>query len=253
MQQHMQAMHGSFVCEMCGFTTSVRAEFKKHARSHPGGGVWGNKKKVCQECKFKFSRGEEERGSHQCPTEIGPGPPDPSLLIAAPVGRSHLMKGLGVLAASGKPVCRVCGFTSVLRLKVQRHIRLVHAQFVCHLCRYRASEKAALRKHLKYFHQLRCSRCGSYCKDEAAMASHSCPPELEKLGNASSEPLSDMSQAVSCPHCDFVPASGKFLAPHIRAAHGEREKVPDCEICGRKFKTRRGRRLHMVKMHSETT
>ena len=237
LDHHMQVFHTPVKCEQCDFIAANKIDMKNHTRSAH--------RQKCEDCGY-FLTAKEYRTGHNCPSKIGPGPPDPDMLQ----GATRLTRiRSAVKLIQGGYICMICGFLSDEIMPQRYHHLLRHSQYQCLYCPFKAISETALKKHMKYKHELVCAECNYSAKSTIELDQHVCVPNTEdKHKRIQHEASCQENGQWVCDICGYVARSSHRLLYH-KEIHGPREKL-QCPLCPITTATKGSLKTHMRIKHS---
>ena len=230
---HKIKFHSKNSCDQCDFKTNVRNLLFRHIRFHH--------RKVCEKCSLVIAE-SEERDGHQCPNELGPGPPDLSGVQNVKKESHNACK-----LPNGTFVCMDCGFTTKRAATIEHHDKMVHAHFKCHLCPYGSFSEHGLKSHITREHELRCKECHYHAKSDRDLDTHACNPrEMFQDGK-------ELTDGNICEICGFHGISRNSLSAHKKKIHPTQPELPfQCPHCLEKFAGEAERNTHVKNVHKKT-
>ncbi|XP_061725816.1 zinc finger protein 260-like isoform X3 [Cydia pomonella] len=194
-------------CPICYEIIPNKDEFAIHIdQSHP------DKKKTlqfCEPCNLEFPNTAELIRHKKFSHNVVKCTFCPETMI-----RKNIVKHIRQFHELDLPTCELCGFKSIHKSKVTRHIKLVHLKekrMTCNICKYQCFDTYALKKH---------------------MVRH----EGEK--------------SYECKFCKKKFARKTTCSMHEKIHTGEKNKV--CELCGAAFVQKASLNYHMLKYHPDS-
>ncbi len=143
-------------------------------------------------------------------------------------------------------MCLRCGLTTRMLLTMRHHMRLRHCDYSCDQCSFQTTLRAALLRHTKYKHDLKCPTCGHEAMNEEELKVHFCDPSSRRDPDPPSG--SDLLEGPKCPHCGLVATSVGNLKLHILHRH-TKESHP-CKFCDRVCKNKYVLAAHVRSVHT---
>ncbi len=249
LRNHIQMSHGDHKCDLCNFETRTKANMAKHMRE--------NHSPNCANCGLTMTE------IHDCPMELGPGPPSEEertqfVEIRTP---SYSMKRLILQRPDKLYVCLECGKTMQFLTMLKLHIHMTHARHSCSECDFACIDRHSLTKHMKKRHPDLCPKCGHRWENEEDRNSHRCPLSMAlghriQMAKEESQDEGNFQKAEEgevsfCDDCSIDCGNYYELNKHRKLTHGKDIFINSCKVCGKAFTTIELLNAHVKESHNE--
>ncbi|XP_054271379.1 zinc finger protein 420-like isoform X1 [Macrosteles quadrilineatus] len=279
-----------YVCQHCGVGFAREKALASHSRIHGGDSPF--ECDVCGEMFWAVSLlREHTRSKHPNHVPESPGPAYTGddrfgtffcdscgdsfnrMDLLKKHKRTHLKPEVMQEVGEDDHVCTVCGQffenAAELRTHAETHVQDTRDQR-CMACGARFIDSEELSEHVRRVHaesaqDCVCNLCGKVCKDQRALAKHTCNSEENRgfpcytcskrffsRARLRRHMMSHRDKAVSCSDCGEEFPDGRALMSH-RHSHNSTNNHPTrsfpCHDCGKTFGSRSSQQIH-VRIHT---
>jgi len=251
---HMEAKHAdgkiqAFTCDLDGKAFKCKENIARHMKSHL-------QPVKCDFCHIKVNKGylkrhiinfhtgiKQPRKKYIPKTKSFTCPMCFKVFSTKTVLKKHISDHNKIVK------CKFCEKLFGCQSSLKTHIRDYHENpegYICNICGKKCTQRSCLKVHMKTHdpnraRDLKCSQCDFATDNKKSFQSHL---NFHKRRNAK---IAAMNNPHKCTKCPAVLKSRKAWNSHMFTAHPK--NLFECDICGKKIKTKHGMMTHFKGFH----